>query len=314
MSHIIPFFGNLSDAERDVWINVLQQSLPNCRVLPLSELTVKECQEVKVAIVSNPEPSELKKLPNLVWIQSVWAGVERMLAELQDVDFEIVRMTDPQLAKTMAEAALAWSLYLHRDMPIYMAQQRQKIWKPHALVHAKSRNIAILGLGKLGIAAAYKLHQQGFNVSGYSRSEKTLEGIDTYHGEKGLEDTLSTADILIILLPLTPETKGLLSKKMLAKLPSNASIINFARGPIIDHDALIEALDARALNHAVLDVFPVEPLPEDNPLWEHPNVTILPHISSSTSKDTASLLITKNIQDYLETGAIPLSVNRVLGY
>ena len=179
MRVVIPFLTQLTD-DGKAWLDALRTALPDHDVLPLEQLSAGQCAAAEVAIVVNPDPADLAALPNLKWVQSLWAGVERLLAETQGCQFAIVRMIDPQLAETMAEAVLAWTLYLHRDMPSYRMQQTARIWRQHPLPLPGQRTVGLLGLGNLGEAAAKKLVQQGFTVCGWSRSEADLEGVDTF--------------------------------------------------------------------------------------------------------------------------------------
>ncbi|MEL6322175.1 MAG: glyoxylate/hydroxypyruvate reductase A [Cyanobacteria bacterium J06626_14] len=314
MKAVIPFVAQLIDAEESAWLKALQIALPDYRLIRLEELTREQCGTAEVAVVANPNPQDLGALPNLKWVQSLWAGVERLVAETQGANFAIVRMMDPQLAKTMAEAVLAWTLYLHRDMPRYRAQQAAQIWQHHPLSLASQRTIGVLGLGNLGRAAATKLVQQEFKVCGWSRSPAAIPSVETFHGEEGLTQVLQRANILVCLLPLTENTLGLLNHRTLAQLPQNASLINFARGPILDSDALIEHLDSGYLSHAVLDVFKEEPLPSQSPLWSHSAITVLPHISAPTNKQTAAHIVAANLNQFFDKRKIPPSVDRTLGY
>ena len=314
MRPVIPFVTRISLDEQAHWLSVFAAQLPDMDIRPLTALSEAERQAASVAIIANPEPDELRSLPSLVWVQSLWAGVERLVSELGDMPLAIVRMTDPQLAETMAEAVLTFTLYLHRDVPAYRRQQDQRIWaeRPHRL--PQERAVGILGLGNLGALSARRLRANGFNVTGWSRTPQTVEGVDCHSGPDGLEAVLSTSDILVVLLPLTDETHGLLDARRLALLPSQAGLINFARGAIVDTSALVAALDAGRLSHAVLDVFAREPLPVDDPLWAHPNVTILPHVSAPTTPSTASLIVAENLTRYFATGEIPTAVDRQRGY
>ena len=228
--------------------------------------------------------------------------------------FDIVRMTDPKLAETMAEAVLAWSLFVHRKMPTYSQQQRDKQWKPLLYKEAADTTIGILGMGRLGKVSAQQLARNGFNVLGWRRTQKQDSNIKCYFGDNGLNLLLPQVDILICLLPLTEMTRGMIGRNHLGKLPPGASVINFARGPIIDNNALVEGLDSRKLYHAVLDVFEKEPLPQNDSLWEHPQVTILPHISAVTSSTTALQVVAKNIRLYRATGELPSVVSLERGY
>ncbi|MTH96718.1 glyoxylate/hydroxypyruvate reductase A [Roseibium sp. RKSG952] len=313
MSLVIPFV--FRPHSRENWDAVLAEELKHIGTIkPFDALSDTERRAARFAIVANPDPQDVARLPNLEWVQSLWAGVERLTAELPADGPRIVRLADPQMAVTMSEAVLAWTLYLHRDMPRYARQQSERRWKEHALITPDQRRIGILGLGALGQAAALRLRANGFRVSGWSRSPKSVAGVDCFHGQNGLEEVLARSGILVLLMPLTSETRGLVNAGLLARLPKGASLINFARGPIVDDTALIEALDAGHLSHAVLDVFSVEPLPAGHPYWSHPAVTVLPHISAPTLAKSAVAILAENIAAYLKTGNIPDSVDRKRGY
>jgi glyoxylate/hydroxypyruvate reductase A len=314
MQKQIAFVGQISKDEKIAWITHIQSLLTEINIIDIDDLSLDQKNSIKVAIVANPDPIQIAELPNLVWIQSLWAGVERLLTELPETSFKIVRMLDPNLASTMAEAVVAWTFYLHRDMPKYTRQQTQKVWQQHELIDIKDRKIGILGLGKLGKASAEKLLLNGFNVSGWSRHLAEIEGVTCFAGNTGLAKILTQSDILISLLPLTNETQYLLNDHHISLLPQGASIINFSRGKVIDETALLSHLENGHLNHAVLDVFEIEPLPVDSPLWASPHITILPHISAPTNIRTASKLVASNLQQYFETGCIPQAIDRSQGY
>ncbi|WP_133010245.1 2-hydroxyacid dehydrogenase [Marinomonas flavescens] len=310
---MIPFVSRASQTEQDAWIATLSKALPEEVIVAFETLSCEQKQACDVAIVANPNPASLLELPNLKWVHSVWAGVEGMIAELDSPNFSIVRLVDPQLAKTMSEAVLAWSLFLHRDMPTYQAQQSRKEWHQRAMVRAQDRRIGVLGLGELGKTSALRLKENGFTVAGWSRSAKNITSIQCFDGEQGLYKLLQQSDILVCLLPLTDQTRGLLNKTTLACLPKNASIINFARGAIIDDAALLAALNQN-INHAVLDVFSQEPLSSKNGYWEHPQVSVLPHISAPTHPDSASQIVANHIRTYREFGTVPQAVVLPRGY
>ena len=313
--HIVPLVCRQQDSEMRQWITSIKDTLGSgYRIDFLENLTALEREGVEVALTADPNPTDLAALPKLRWLQSLWAGVERLVADLPPNGPAIVRMVDPQMAETMSEAVLAWTLYLHRDMPVYAAQQQQKIWRQHVLKQPHQRTVAVLGLGKLGGAAALRLKANGFRVLGWSRDPKDGNTYETLSGPDGLNSVLTRAEIVVVLMPLTPDTHGLIDKAKLSLLPSGAKLINFARGPIIDDTALLEALDEGQVSHAVLDVFSVEPLPEASPFWAHPSVTILPHISAPTIQSTAAKIAAENIARYFQTGALPDAVNKSRGY
>jgi len=304
----------LAPAVETAWLGYLRHAMPDETIDCFHSLTPAQRADVDLAIVANPDPSDLTQLPRLVWVQSLWAGVERLVAELGDFPRPIVRLVDPELARTMAEAALAWTYYLFRDMPLYAAQQRDREWVQHPYKRPDRTTVGVLGLGELGTAAAFHLRDAGFNVAGWSRQQKDLSGVTCCSGDAGLNDLLAQSEILICLLPLTDRTRGLLNAERLRRLPKGARIVNFARGPIIDNAALIAALDSGHIRHAVLDVFEVEPLPAASPFWGHPSVTVLPHISASTDPESAVMIVADHIAAYRRDGTIPQAVDVARGY
>lgn len=316
MKKVLPFVCPRSWPQAQQWISALQAAMPEEQVVLLDELDLIARETCDVAIVANPDPNDLKMLPNLKWVHSVWAGVERLMTDLQDhQQLNVVRLVDPQLAATMAEAVLAWSLYLHRDMPLYVRQQREKQWLEHEYIRAEEKVVSILGLGTLGLAAASRLQAAGFNVCGWSRTAKSVPNIQCYHGDNGLKDMLQQTDYLVCLLPLTPQTQNLVNEQVFKSLKKQASFINFGRGRIVDDHALRQALDQGYLSHAVLDVFHSEPLSSDSWHWTHQNVTVLPHISAPTNRETASAIVAENIRKYRADGrCTPKFVDRVTGY
>jgi glyoxylate/hydroxypyruvate reductase A len=284
------------------------------KVVLASSISGSDKLQCEIAIVANPEPEVLADFPRLVWLQSLWAGVERLIAEIPSPSFKIVRLVDPCLAKTMAEAVVAWSYYLHRDMPLYLYQQQKKQWLQNDVRLTNDCTIGVLGLGELGRASADKLALNGFNVLGWSQHKKSLVNISCFHGSDGLNHVISQSDIIVVLLPLTANTTNLLNRDVFAKMKKSAGIINFSRGKIIDHADLVVALNEKIISHAVLDVFVQEPLPVKDSLWHHPNITVLPHISAPTNRETACQIVNNNIENYYLTGNIPASVDFKKGY
>ncbi len=311
---MIPFISQLPEAEQTAWIAALNRALPNENIVHVSEVKSAEKKHCQLAIVANPKVELLVEFENLTWLHSIWAGVEKLALSLAESPIDIVRLIDPRLSATMAEAALAWTLYLHRDMPRYTKQQQNKHWLQHPHVLASERRIGILGLGELGQASAEQLQRNGFQVMGWSRTKKHVANVLTYSGSNGLTEMASKTDILLCLLPLTPATQGLVNKTLLATLPQGSAIINFARGGLMDNDALICALNSKHISHAVLDVFDHEPLAPDSVFWQHPDITVLPHISAPTNQASACEIVAKNIMQYRQTGQIPVCVDKKIGY
>jgi glyoxylate/hydroxypyruvate reductase A len=311
----IVLVGSFSDGEEAIWLDALRRAMPRERILPIDAIDAPD--DVEVAIVANPDPASIRRFPALQWVQSLWAGVEKLVAEPAFNALPVVRMVDLQLARTMAEAVLAWTLYLHRDMPAYLAQQRARLWRQLPYVAPADRRVGLLGLGALGETAARVLHQAGFAVRGWSRTPKRfddLEGLITFSGDDGLREMVRQTDILVCLLPLTRQTRHLVDAALLRQLPRQACLINFGRGALVHTADLVAVLNEGHLKHAVLDVFDVEPLPPDSPLWDHPAVSVLPHISADTDPATASLIVADNIGRWRQTGRIPPAVDRQRGY
>lgn len=314
MKSIVPFISMLPKADIDEWLKVLKKKLPKERIVKFSSLKKSDYKKIDVAIVANPNPTEVKKLINLKWVQSVWAGVEKLVESFKGEKVKIIRLVDPEMNRTMAEAVLSWVLYLHRDMHFYRIQQNKRIWKENDYIKPSKKIVSFIGLGELGSASAAKLIKNGFNVCGWSRGKKNISKVKSFTGKLGLKKMLKQTDILVCLIPLTKQTKYLLNYKTLSYLKRGASIINFARGAIINVKDLVRHLNSGKIKHAVLDVFEQEPLPKASILWKHKNVTVLPHISAHTNMDTASDIFYKNIKMYRLKNRIPKSVDKVRGY
>lgn len=314
MVHMIALATRMPAEAETAWLQKLRAAMPQERIVSFRDLQAEDLAKIEIAIVANPDPAEIARLPNLKWIHSLWAGVERLVSELGNSALPIVRLVDPQLSRTMAEAVLAWTYYLFRDMPEYAQLQKERTWQQLPYRRPDAVTVGLLGLGALGAAAAFRLQDAGFNVAGWSRSPKVLNGVETFSGDDGLEAMLRKTDILVCLLPLTQDTQGMLNGKYFSLLPQGASLINFARGKIVVTPELIAALDSGHLRHAVLDVFETEPLPVEDALWHHPKITVLPHISAPTDADTAAAIVAGNIAEYRRSGQLPATVDIARGY
>lgn len=296
------------------WLMALKKALPNESIYLPEHLTHKQTTEVDIAIVANPDPSQLRQYPNLIWIQSLWAGIENILPILSNTAIKLVKLNDQYLANTMAESVLAWTLYLQRHMPQYKHQQQLQQWQPLKTIAAKDLTVSILGAGNLGKASLSLLNKLGYRLNCWSKTPKSMQSVKSYTGSDGLDQMLGNTDVLISLLPLTPTTNQLLDHQTLSKLKKGANIINFSRGAIVDTSALVNLLDSKHLNHAVLDVFTHEPLPSESSLWLHPNITVLPHISAPTDVDSTVILVADNINRYRDINEIPAAVDVNQGY
>ena len=310
----IPLLTLESEAVKRALLTDLRAALPDEHIDLLEHFTNAQLANSDIAIAANPSPAMFKQLPSLIWLQSMWAGVENLIEVARLNNFKLVRLVDTQLAYAMAEAALTFTLYLHRQLPEYAQQQRQQSWQQRSYRAPAECRVTVLGLGELGRACANRLANNGFSVSGWSRTAKSLPGIDCHAGVRALAPLLGNTDILIVLLPLTPETNNLINKRTLAMLPKDACLINFARGPIVDTNDLVDALDKRQLRHAVLDVFDEEPLPQSSPLWQNENVTVLPHIAAPTDPQSAAAIAAANISNYRTSGKLPITVDLERGF
>ena len=298
MPNLISLVTRLDQAEEDAWLEALTATMPNESIVSFRTLDPSQRHDVEIAIVANPDPGDVAALPHLALIQSLWAGVERLVSELGPSAPPIVRMVDPEMARTMSEAVLAWMYSIQRDMPTYARQQRERVWRPQPYRKPSDMTVGLLGLGALGAASAQRLSIAGFRVVGWSRSPKHLPDVEALSGEQGLAAVLSMSDVVVCLMPLTSETRGLLNTRRFAQVKPGAALINFARGPIVVEPDLLAALGSGRISHAVLDVFDDEPLPATSPLWTHPDVTVLPHISAPTDRRTAAEVVAENVRRF----------------
>lgn len=278
-----------------VWRQALERALPalEVRVWPDAGRRV----DIDYAVVWKPPADSMRELPNLKAIFSLGAGIDYLFTGTElPKDVPLVRMIDPALTEGMTEYVLYHVLRYHRHMSEYEAQQRQGIWRELPQARPGDRNIGIMGLGVIGRDAASKLALLGFTVAGWSRSAKRLPQVRSFFGQDQLEPFLRRSEILVCLLPLTPETAGILNKSTFAALPRRAYVISAGRGGHVVETDLLAALDCGHIAGATLDVFETEPLPVEHPFWDHPKVTVTPHIASITNPDTASFQIAENIR------------------
>jgi glyoxylate/hydroxypyruvate reductase A len=255
-------------------------------------------------------PLDFSVFTRIRLVQSLWAGVERILAN-PSLTQPLCRMVDPGLAQGMAEYCTGWAMRAHLGMDRYA---QDGIWR-NALTPplASARRITVLGLGELGRAVAATLATLGFRVTGWSHSGRTLPSVEALSAPD-LPLALQRAEILICLLPDTPGTRGLLGAEQLALLPAGATLINAGRGTLIDDAALLAALDRGAIAHAVLDVFRQEPLPPAHRFWNHPGVTVTPHVSAETRPASAATVAAENLRRALRGAPLLYQVDRNRGY
>lgn len=245
-------------------------------------------------------------------VLNLWAGVETVTGN-RTLTQPLCRMVDPGLTEGMVEWVTGHVLRYHLDIDHWLAMQSGE-WAPETPPLARERKVTILGLGQLGTACAKALTGLGFNVTGWARREKDVESVTCLHGDAGLKEALRNAEILVLLLPDTAGTTNVLNEESLALMPKGARIINPGRGPLIDDDALLAALESGKIAHATLDVFRIEPLPEAHPYWAHPKVTVTPHIAAETRANTASEVIAENIRRGEAGEPLLYLVDREAGY
>ena len=245
-------------------------------------------------------------------VLSLWAGVERIVGNTT-LTQPLCRMVDNGLTEGMVEWVTGHALRHHLGMDRHIINQGH-VWDPTCPPLARERKVAMLGMGALGTACAQALAALNFNVVGWSRTEKVAAGIQGFHGEAGLEVALRGADIVVTLLPKTPETENILNAERLSWPKPGAFILNPGRGPLIDDAALLAALDAGQVGHATLDVFRIEPLPQDHPFWSHPRVTVTPHIAADTRATGAAKVLVENIRRGEAGEPLLHLVDRTRGY
>lgn len=233
---------------------------------------------------------------NLRLLFAAGAGVDQFDLPHLPAHVSLIRLVDSSMADIMAEYVLFGVLALHRDILDYREDQRRGRWQPRSIVRASQRRVGVMGIGTLGMAALGRLQPLGFQLSGWNRSLKDIPGGRCFVGPDELDEFLKQCDILVNMLPLTPETKGILSAARLDCLPHGAGLINVGRGAHVIETDLISALDTGRLRGAVLDVLVEEPPPRDSSLWNHSRVLMTPHIASDVQIDGGVALIVENLR------------------
>ena len=295
------FYSEFDDP--DAWKKTLTAELPDLDFH--TDPDAVDPATVHYALAWKPPKGFFARCPNLRLVTNLGAGVDSLVGRDDLPDVPISRLSDTGMVSLMSSYVLFSVIRYARDIHIFERAQRRGEWKyvhPRALSDIK---VGVLGLGELGAPAAQALARTGFDVRGWSRSLKDIPGVRCSAGMESLDDFLRETEILVILLPLTPDTRGLLDTRRLALLPEGAKLINASRGAVVDEPALIAALQAGRIAEATLDVFTVEPLPKGHVLWGMENVLITPHLASITVPEAAAREVAESIRR-VRSGLPPL--------
>lgn len=303
-----------SDSDRfEPWRDALTEAVPDLEVRNWD--AAGDPAEIEFALVWLPPQGALRRFPNLKAILNLGAGVDALLKDPGLPEgVPIVRMVDDDLAKCMAEYVLLHVLRYHREQPALDAQQRAKEWRVVASPAARHRRVGIMGLGAMGGEAARHLLAVGFDVASWTRSARSMPGVQAFHGADGLGRFLARTEILVCLLPLTAETRGILDRDLFRRLPRGACLINAGRGGHQVEADILQSLDEGQLAGATLDVFAVEPLPAGSPFWTHPKVTVTPHNASVTNPRSAVRHVVESIRRVRAGEPLRNVVDPAVGY
>jgi glyoxylate/hydroxypyruvate reductase A len=303
----------VGNARAEWWRDALQALLPEVECRSWDDAGDKA--QVEYAVVWKPPPGGLRTFPNLKCIVSMGAGIDHLLADPElPRDVPIIRTVGSELRQRMREYLALHVLRFHRRLPDIEAAQARKDWDQIITPPAPRRGIGVMGLGNMGAEAARTLADLGFAVRGWSRRPKRLHGIDCFHGEEELPAFLEKCEILVCLLPLTASTESILNRRLFARLPKGACLINVGRGPHLVESDLIPALDSGQLGGATLDVLRREPPPEDHPFWTHPKILLTPHIASLIDPEAGARVIAENLRRFRAGLPVPDIVDLKQGY
>ncbi|WP_213773508.1 glyoxylate/hydroxypyruvate reductase A [Bradyrhizobium sp. dw_78] len=300
------------------WKSRFDNVCSNRRVVLLPDAGL-DPTEIRYAAVWKPAPGELAAFPNLRVIFNLGAGVDALMADRSLPKVPLVRVAVSDLTARMTEYVVLHVLMHHRQEPYLRASQREKRWAPKYQWPASAISVGIMGLGTLGAHAARALTQLGFRVTGWSRSAKRIDGIECFHGAAQLDAFLQQTDILVSLLPLTPDTRHILNRDLFAKLhrtgPLGAPVlINAGRGGLQNEADILACLDDGTLGGASLDVYETEPLPPDSRFWTHPKVVLTPHNAADTDADEISKYVARQIERFESGDALENVVDATRGY
>jgi glyoxylate/hydroxypyruvate reductase A len=297
----------------EAWRTALAEAAPEFDVRLWGE--APDPARVVACAVWHPPALLFERCPNLRVVHALGAGVEHLLQRSEvRPDLPLLRLVDPVMTERLAQWALAGTLFFQRRFDRYLRQQRERRWLRHDHEDAGETTVGVLGLGVMGRAIAALLRRNGFQVIGWSRLPKELPGLGTWSGSDGLRAVASRSAILIAVLPLTGDTRSILDGDLFAAMPEGGFLINAGRGDHLVPADLMAALDTGRLDGALLDVFPVEPLPADDPLWHHPKVFVHPHAAAISNPRTGAIAIAEGIRAVLRGERPANLVDRERGY
>lgn len=312
----------LSGWDTGPWAARISAQLPDHDIRCHPETTGNPT-EIRYLLAWKPPADLPASLPNLEAIFSLGAGVDHLLGLADLPDVPVVRIVDPDLTMRMTEWVVLQVLLHHRRHRLYAGQQKQRLWRGHAHPAASAVRVGVLGLGVLGADAASALARLGFQVAGWSRTPKQVDGVESFSGDAGLGAFLARTDILVNLLPLTPATTGLLDYGLLARLQTDGNahpnatrpvLINAGRGGSQIEADILRALDTGVLSGCSLDVFEHEPLPAASPLWSHPAVCVTPHVAAESEPEALSRNVAAQIRAHEAGEGLRNVVDRAAGY
>lgn len=294
------------------WQEAVTRALPQVRFLRWPD--IGDAAQVRHIVAWTLPDEVIAALPNIEVLFSVGAGIDQLDVTRLPQGLRIVRMIEPGITGTMADYVSMGVLALHRDLPFHISEQRAGRWTWRDVAPANECRVGVMGLGELGRAALAKLAPHGYRLSGWSRTQRQLDGVECFSGEQGLAPFLAQCDILVCLLPLTAETHHILNRTVFSALPRGARLLNAARGGHLDQDDLLAALDSGQLAAAMLDVTDPEPLPAGHPFYSHPAILMTPHVAGITRTDSAVHSLIDNLGRLLKGHPLIGEVDLSRGY
>jgi len=308
---IVVYLGDAQETQE--WVELLSGLLPEFEILDLDD--PGDVAAVDYAVVWAPPAGRIARFPNLKAVVSIGAGVDHVLRDPElPRQLPILRTTGPDMVQRLREYVALHVLSHHRELAVTDANQQRAHWQQIVTPIAPRRRVGIMGLGNIARACARTLAMLGFDTAGWSRSGGEVEGVTVFAGAEGLPAFLDRCDILVCLLPLTPQTRDILDADLFARLPRGARLINAARGGHLVEADFLAALDSGQLGGATLDVFRTEPLPADHSFWRHPKIRVTPHIASMIDAETGASVIAANIRAFEATGTCEAVADAERGY